>query len=212
MMKRGLFLAASALTLVLAPQRATAAEIALEGQLGYFRMAATESASAVFDATGGLTFGGALRGTFWRGFYVSAGARTFSKSGERVFVASSASPVQKLGFPLTMRTTPILLSVGYRFRHDKTIVPYLSGGGALTAYSERSEVAGETFDVDHTKLGFVAATGFEVGRGMLRFGGEVGYSTVPNVIANGGVSRVYGESNIGGLHVVGKIVFALTAR
>jgi hypothetical protein len=37
----------------------------------------------------------------------------------------------------------------------------------------------------------------------------VGYSTAPDAIGLAGVSKVYGEDDIGGLHAVGKVVVAL---
>jgi hypothetical protein len=183
-------------------------EIAVEGQAGYFQMAAGNAASAVFDSRGGGTFGGAVRYTFWRGAFVTAGARTFSKEGERVFVASANSPVQKLGFPLKLRLTPMFLAVGYRLRDGKLVVPYAGLGGALTSYKEESAVAGETFDEDGTKGGLVAFAGVEVGRGTFRVGAEAGYTTVPNAVGLGGVTKVYGEDDLGGWYVVGKVIAA----
>ena len=78
-------------------------------------MAASDSASATFGSADALTYGGAARATVWRGAFVSLGVRTFAKEGERVFVAAPGSPVQKLGHPLSMRTTSGMLSLGYRF-------------------------------------------------------------------------------------------------
>ena len=199
--------AASLLLFALAPQ-SRAGELAIEGQVGYFDMAAKDSAKAVFGSSGGLTFGGAVRYNVWRGAFVSAGVRTFSKEGERVFLLSPGGTVQKLGFPLSLRLTPILLSAGYRYHHGQTIVPYASVGLSITSYSEVSTVAGESFDVSESKTGFIGAAGVEYGRGMLRAGVEVGYSTVSGPIGLAGVSKVYNEDDIGGFHVVGKIVVA----
>jgi opacity protein-like surface antigen len=187
---------------------ARAGELALEGHAGYFQMAASNSGSALFGSDGGGTFGGAARFTFWRGLFVSAGARSFSKDGERVFVSAPNAPVQKLGFPLSMSTTPITVSLGYRFRNGHTLVPYVSAGAAFTKYKETSSVAGETFDESVSKTGFAGAVGLEVGRGLLRFAAEGGWSSVPNAIGKAGVSRVYGEDDIGGKYAIGKLVLA----
>ena len=54
----------------------------------------------------GGTFGGALRYTFWRGAFVSAGARTFSKDGERVFVAPPERPRPEAGLPAVDAASP----------------------------------------------------------------------------------------------------------
>ncbi len=199
--------AASLFLLALAPQ-SRAGELAIEGQVGYFDMAAKDSAKAVFGSSGGLTFGGAVRYNVWRGAFVSAGVRTFSKEGERVFLLSPGGAVQKLGFPLSMRLTPILLSAGYRYHHGRTIVPYASVGVSITSYSEESTVAGQSFDLSESGTGFIGAAGVEYGRGMLRAGVEVGYSTVSGPLGLAGVSKVYNEDDIGGFHIVGKIVLA----
>jgi len=194
--------------LVLSATPAAAGELAIEVHAGYFEMAAGNSASALFDSRGGGTFGGAVRYTFWRGAFVSAGARTFSKEGERVFVAAANSPVQKLGFPLKVSLTPVFLTVGYRFRDGRLIVPYAGIGGSVTSYKEESEVAGETFDEDGSKGGFLGFAGVEVGRGIFRVGAEAGYSTVPDAVGLAGVSKVYGEDDLGGWHVLGKVIVA----
>ncbi len=185
-----------------------AGELAVEAHAGYFQMAATNSASAVFGSSGGGTFGGAVRYTFWRGAFVTAGARTFSKDGERVFVANATSPVQKLGFPLRVRLTPAFLAVGYRLRDGKLIVPYAGVGGSLTSYKEESDVAGEAFNESHTDGGFLGFAGVEVGRGMFRVGAEGGYTTTSGSVGLGGVTKVYNEDNLGGWHVVGKVIVA----
>lgn len=202
---------ASLLALTSAVQ-ATAGELAVEAHAGWFDMAASDSAQAVFGSSGGFSFGGAVRYDVWRGAFVSAGVRTFSKEGERVFLAGPGSPVQKLGFPLTLRLTPIQLTAGYRFRRGQLVVPYAGVGVSITSYSETSEVAGESFDLDGTETGFLGVAGVEMGRGRLRGGLELGYSAVSGVLGLGGVSQVYGEDDLGGLHVVGKLVVAFGTR
>jgi hypothetical protein len=187
---------------------ASAGELAFEGQVGSFSMAASSSADAVFGSSSGVTYGGALRYTFWRGAFVTAGARTFSKDGQRVFVQSPSSPVQQLGFPLSVKTTPIFFMAGYRFLDGHLIVPYLAVGGNSTHYEETSNVAGEAFDQSFSKGGFQFAVGVEAGRGVLRLGGEASYSTVSNAVALGGVTKVYGEDDIGGFTIVGKLILA----
>jgi hypothetical protein len=185
-----------------------AGELALEAHAGYFHTAAVDSATAVFGSSGGGTFGGAVRYTFWRGAFVTGGARAFSKDGERVFVTNPTSPVQKLGFPLSVRLTPAFLAVGYRFRDGKLIVPYAGLGGSLTFYKEESEVAGEAFDDSHTDGGFLGFAGVEVGRGVFRLGAEAGYTTTSSAVGLGGVTKVYNEDNLGGWHFVGKAIVA----
>jgi hypothetical protein len=198
--------------LSLAPLPASAGELAAELQAGYFSMAASKSADAVFGSSGGFTWGGAVRYTFFKSLYASVGARTFSKSGERVFVAGPTDEVARLGFPLSARITPIDLIVGYRFRDGQLVVPYGGVGATITRYSEESSVADIDYDKSSTKAGLRVVGGVEVGRGRFRLGAEAGWSTVPDAIGVAGVSNVYNEDDIGGWSVVGKVVFAFGGK
>jgi hypothetical protein len=200
--------AAALVAFAAAARPAAAGEIAAEGQAGYRSLAFKDTAQALLDSTGGGTFGGVVRYTFWRGAFVSAGFRTFSKDGERVFLSSPTAPVQKLGFPLSLKIDSFPLMVGYRFRAGHVIVPYVAAGASITKYEETSTVAGQPFDESISKTGFTGAGGVEVGRGIFRFGAEAGYTTVSGAIGNDGVSKVYGEDDIGGAYVVGKVVLA----
>jgi opacity protein-like surface antigen len=198
----------AAVLLAAAAASAAAGELAIEGQVGYFDMNAQHTAKALFGSSGGVTFGGAVRYTVWRGVFVSAGLRTFSKDGERIYLNAPGGTIQKLGFPVSVRLTPFLLSAGYRYVHWKWATPYASLGAAITSYSEKSDVAGQSFDDSFSKTGFIGAAGVDIGRGRLRGGVEAGYSTVGSAVGIAGVSKVYGEDDIGGFHVVGKVIVA----
>jgi len=192
--------------LVAAGPAASAGELGIEGHGGYFSMTAENSANAVFESKGGATFGGAVRYAFGNGIFVAAGLRLFSKEGERVFVATPSGPVARLGHPLTVEVNPYFLTAGYRLGQGRLVVPYAGAGVTLASYKEESEVAGERYEESFTKTGFHALAGVEVGRGLVRFGGEAAWSTVPDAIGLGGVTDVYGEDDIGGWTFLGKIV------
>jgi hypothetical protein len=181
---------------------------------GYFDMTgAKHSAKAVFGgSSGGVTFGGELSYGFESGFYVAAGARYFAKDGERVFVADKNGPVFPLGHPLSVRMIPVEAMVGYRFRRQTSLVPYVGIGGGMTSYRERSTVAGLTESQSASKASGRVSAGAEFGQGGIRFGVEVSYSMVPSTIGVGGVSKVYGETDIGGLSVMGRIAFGKANR
>jgi opacity protein-like surface antigen len=198
----------AALLLAAGAGPAAAGELAVEAQVGYFDMNAQHTAKALFGSSSGATFGGAVRYTVWKGVFVSAAMRTFSKDGERVYLNAPGGAVQKLGFPVSVRLTPILLSAGYRYVHWKWATPYASVGASITSYSEKSDVAGQSFDDSFSKTGFIGAAGVEVGHGRLRGGVEAGYSTVGTAVGLAGVSKVYGEDDLGGFHVVGKLILA----
>jgi hypothetical protein len=191
---------------------ARAQGFALDGQAGYYSLtSASKSANAVFGSAGGATYGGSLTYAFESGFYLEGGARYFSKTGQRVFVASPSGPVFPLGFPLKMRLVPIFLNIGYRFGGG-VIVPYLAVGGSVTSFHEESTVAGQVFSEDSTKGGGQVLAGLEFGKGHLRLAGEAAYAFVPNTVGLQGVSKVYGEKDLGGFSVVGKLILGFSSR
>jgi hypothetical protein len=199
------------LSLSAAPARAQG--LALDGQVGYYSLSsASKSANAVFGSAGGATYGGSLSYAFESGFYLEGGARYFSKTGQRVFVASPSAPVFPLGFPLQMHLVPIFFNLGYRFGGRGAIVPYLAVGGSVTLFHEESTVAGLTTAEDSSKGGGQVLAGLEFGKGHLRLAGEAGYAFVPNTVGIAGVSKVYGEKDLGGFSVVGKLILGFSSR
>jgi hypothetical protein len=206
---RGMVTAAALALALLGAAPAGAKEFALSLEGGWFDMTgARQSAKAVFDASGGATFGGTARLSFGRGaWFVGAGARYFSQDGERVFVADSEGPVFRLGHPLSARVLPVYALVGYRFRADKKLVPYVAGGPGYTAFREESTVAEITESSEKSVLSGHFAVGAEYGVGTVRFGAEVLYTAAPDSVGFGGVSEVYNEKDVGGLSFVAKIVF-----
>jgi Outer membrane protein beta-barrel domain len=190
-----------------APAGAKEFAVSLEG--GWYDMSgARQSAKAVFDSSGGPTFGGTLRLSFGRGaWFAGAGSRYFSREGERVFVADKNSQVFRLGHPLTARVIPVYALVGYCLRSDKRLVPYVAVGPGYTTFRERSVVAEIEEKHEKTILSFHAAAGAEYGQGTVRFGAEVFYTAAPDSLGFGGVSKVYGEKDVGGFSFLAKIVF-----
>jgi len=188
--------------------RAAAGEFGVSLEGGYFAMTnASKSAKAIFDGSaGGFTGGGSLRYVIGRSFFVGAGARYFERTGERVFIADASSPAFPLGHPLTFRTVPVYGMVGWRFMPDSRLVPYVAVGAGSTSVKEKSVVGGIEESQSQSKFSGHIMGGVEWGRGPFRFGAEVMYTTVPDTIGVGGVSKIYNEKNVGGFSFVGKIV------
>lgn len=204
-----LALSSFALAALARPAPVVAGSFGVEAHGGYHSLSASQSARAVFDgSTGGATFGGAVRYVLYKGFYIAGGARTFSKSGERVYVAAAGAPVAKLGFPLDVRITPIFGTLGYRFRDGRAFVPYLGVGGGVTQFRETSDITGDIREESRSKSSLHALAGLEYGTGMIRFGAEGVYSSTPDSIGVGGVSKVYSEKDIGGWSVLGKLILS----
>jgi len=201
---------AAALALCLgAAAGASASDVSLALDGGFFSMTnAKKSAEAVFGGSGGGFMGGAeVTLGLNRSFFVGAGARFFQKTGERVFVENATSEPFRLGHPLKIRTIPVYGLLGFRISPDKTLVPYVSAGAGITSYKEESTVAGLTETSSQSKFSGMVAIGADYGRGNVRFGLEASYSFVPNTIGLGGVSAVYGESDVGGFAILGRLVF-----
>ena len=208
-MRLALRAAGTAALLTLGGARASHAQVAVAVNGGYFTMTgARNSAEAVFGGSGGGFTGGA-EVTFGlsRSFFVGAGGRYFQKTGERVFVADAESPVFRLGHPLKIRTLPVYGLLGFHFTPDSKFDPYVSTGAGVTFYKEESTVAEITETNSQTKFSGFVALGADYGRGPVRFGVEANYSFVPNTIGLGGVSAIYGEKDVGGFAILGRIVF-----
>jgi len=191
-------------------RRAAAGEFGVSLEGGYFGMTnASKSAKAIFGgSSGGFTGGGSIRYVFLRSLFVGAGAHYFTRDGQRVFVADATSTPFRLGHPLTIREVPVYGMVGWRFRPDSRLVPYVALGAGATSLSEKSIVGGieDPPSQSESKFSGHFIAGVEWGRSIVRFGAEFMYTTVPDTIGVGNVSKIYGEKDVGGLSFVGKIV------
>ena len=208
--RRAVIAVAASIVVGLAGRTAAGAEgFAIGAEGGYYDMTnARNSAKAVFgDTAGGASFGLFARVGLGRSFFVGAGARYFQRSGERAFVADKSSEPFRLGHPLEVRILPVHGLVGYRFSPDAKLSPYVSLGLGMTSYREESEVAGEVFKESRSKPSGLVALGAEYGRGSVRAGLEVTYTLAPKTIGEGGVSKVYGEDDVGGLGAMARLVF-----
>lgn len=169
---------------------------------------APDSAKAVFaGSTGDTVWGGALRVRVSRSLFVGAGMRFFKKDGQRVFLDAPGGTVYPLGHPLSVRLRPIYGFVGWRLRPEAALVPYLAAGGGITSYREESTVGGVAESTSVNKATWHAALGADYRLGSFGLGCEARWSWIPNVIGLGGVSRIYGETDLGGFSVVGRLSF-----
>ncbi len=202
--------AALAAVLVLASvPRAAAIDWAVGAEGGYFTMSnASRSAKAIFGgSSGGGTLGGFLQFGIGRSFFVAGHVRRFQRTGERVFVPDTSSPVFRLGHPLTIRMVPVYAMLGWRFLPDSRWSPYIALGAGSTSYREESNVAGLVETQSKSKAAGHVALGIDFALGGLRVGAEAMYSTVPNTIGESGVSKVYSEKDVGGATIVARVSF-----
>jgi len=189
---------------------AQAQSFGLDIEAGYRTLAAADSAQAIFGSSSGFSGGGSVQYAFKRGLFVRAGGRSFRKTGERVFLADASSTPYPLGFPLEASITSIDVLAGWRFKlggkKPSRFVPYAALGVELASYKEESTVAGLVETSDASQAGFQAVGGVEASiAGGWSLAAEVGYATVPSALGVGGVSKIYGEDDIGGLRVMGRV-------
>jgi len=162
----------------------------------------TFTAAKTFDALFGLSnapfWGGGLQVVVWRGrIYGEVGAsRILKKNGElvgqRAFV--SGGQAYPLGIPLRSTIKPLEIVGGYRFNLWRRVVPYVGVGVGSYRYTEESDFADPSENVDATHRGFLFQGGAEVR--LHRWVGvavDAHYSHVPGILGSGGVSQQFAD-------------------
>jgi opacity protein-like surface antigen len=167
--------------------------------------AARQTFEAVFDQPLQRFWGGGVQVAFGGGLYVEVGASRFEQSGQRAFVFDGQA--FKLGIPLTARITPLEFSAGYRFRTSQRIIPYGGAGIARYAYVETSEFADSGENVDATHNGWLVLGGVELrAHRWVGVGVDVQYTQVTGILGSAGISKEFGEDNLGGTAVRVKVL------
>ena len=171
-------------------------------------MAASESFKAVTDSSMVFGYGaGADVLNLWRNIFARVAWTTQSKTGERAFVVDDA--IVKTGFPVDLKLNTLEVSGGWReyMKKHPNIALYAGGGVIFVSYSETSPFAvteSENFKDKFT--GYTALGGLEFSLTKLVTAGVEGqYRIVPDAIGKDGVSKVLGESDLGGFVIRGMI-------
>jgi opacity protein-like surface antigen len=184
-----------------APRRTAAA--APSFSIRPFFQATVEALAAgqTFDAVLGRRlapfWGGGVELDLARQYFVEISVSRFSKTGQRVFV--SDGQVFPLGIPLTAKITPFEVAGGYRFVTRGSVVPYVGAGVGRYAYSETSDFADASDNVDASNVGFLVFGGaeFRVHR-WVGIGVDAHFTRVSGILGDGGASREFGETDLGG--------------
>jgi opacity protein-like surface antigen len=168
---------------------------------------ATESFTAVLGSDRGLVFGGGIEAvTPWR-IFASLRAARFSETGERVFVFGEEQ--FPLGIPTTITVVPIELTGGYRFDYGQRFVPYAGAGIGWHRYTETSQFAEDSENVEQTFRGLQVLGGVEFGLARwIGAAGELEWATVPDALSGdpNGVATEFDEDDLGGMTLRVKIV------
>jgi len=204
--------------------------IRLSVHAGGTSFTATDSFQAVLGTNTGIVLGGGGGVLIGRRLFVDVQVSRFSADGERVFVTDDLQRFP-LGIPLTVTVVPIDISVGWRFapgppkpgaptagqakpgatvtaRRSRRPVPFVGGGLGILRYRETADFAQPGDDVDESHGSYHVLGGLELPL-TRRIGAAVDglYRWVPDAIGEGGVSKVYGDTDLGGFTIRARATF-----
>jgi len=166
------------------------------------RFLAGDTFDAVFGNSVEPFWGGGVNVHFAQGLFVDATFSHFSAEGERAFTFEGDT--FGLGIPLRASITPIEFTAGWRFPQGRQhqVVPYIGGGIGSYKYSEESDFASVGENLSARKTGFLVVGGseFRVHR-IIHTAVDVQYSSVSDILGQGGLSQEFGEDNLGGVAV-----------
>jgi hypothetical protein len=163
------------------------------------------AASQTFDAIFGTSrlsakgFGGEAL-SLWRGLFARAAMSSMRQNGSRVIV--SDGEVASLGIPLRMSMRPVEIGAGWRMAPVARglVVPYAGGGMLRVTYTESSDFAEAAEDSETAFSGAHVFGGLEARVApWVVAGAELQYRSLADALGDGGVSKEFGESNLGGL-------------
>lgn len=188
-----------------APSRSL--ELGGYAMVGQFTFASRESFDAILGTSSGTILGGgATVGLPWGNLFVDIGAWRYAADGERVLVLDGQ--VYPLGIPVDVSVVPLEISAGWKFRFRRLprLIPYAAGGYTSMGYKETSSFSGGGEDVDERFGGYHLRGGaeFKITR-RLGVAGELAWTTVPDAIGEGGVSKAFNDDNLGGTSLRARI-------
>jgi opacity protein-like surface antigen len=194
---------------LLAASPAHAQEIGIRGfaDVGSRTFTASDSFTAILDKDRGVVFGGGVETTLPWNLFVNLRASRFREEGERVFILDDEQ--FDLGIPTTITVTPIELTGGYRFAFWNRLVPYAGLGVGWHKYTETSEFATDSENVEARHTGLHLLGGLEVGLARwLAAAGELQWASVPDALGEdpNGVAAHFDEDNLGGITLRIKVV------
>jgi hypothetical protein len=164
-------------------------------------MAATKSFTATLG-TSSLLFegGGGDLLNLWKGVFARVSFANTSKTGSRASVSGGQAFSQNIA--LTVSMTPIEVGGGWRFKALDTkdrVVPYLGVAALMLRYKETSQFAEPGDDINTTVKGSVFFAGVEFGlTKFVQVAVEGQFRNLPTALGVEGVSKDFGESDLGG--------------
>jgi hypothetical protein len=170
-------------------------------------MTAKQSFEAVTGSTAVFGYGGVFEVlNVWRTLFVRVGVAQGAASGERAVPVNGG--VLLTGIPIDLGLRTIEVGAGWRVHPagSPKVVFHVGGGLLMTGYSETSP--GGDQDVSETFRGYAAQAGLEfVLSNRIVAGVEGQFRTVPNALGDDGLSRVFGETDLGGFVIRAMVGF-----
>ena len=170
------------------------------------QLAAGKTFDAVLGAQSMRPFwGGGAQVNFRRGLFAEIAVSRFSSTGARAFVVDGQ--VIPVGIPLTLALTPIEVTGGYRFQVSRRVVPYAAAGVGRYQYTETSSFSESSENIDASYAGFVVQGGVEIRlHPWIGAGVDAQYTRVGGVLGVAGISKEFGEDDLGGAALRVKIL------
>ena len=181
------------------PRKPVSISLRAYGIFDFNNMAAKESFEAVLGTSQLKGFGGGVEVDIWKHLFVRVAGTQARDTGSRVFV--SGSEVFPLGIPLTVTMTPIEAGGGWRFETKSgRLTPYAGVSYLSMGYAEESDFAeaGENTSERFAGQAVFGGAEFRIWKWFIA-AGEAQYRRVPNALGAGGVSKDFGESDLGGV-------------
>jgi hypothetical protein len=196
------------LSLLLLLPAAAPAQVSVRGfaDAGFMTFTASDSFKAILGKSSGPLYGGGIEFGD-RQFFLSLGARRFSREGHRVFVFENQVFTLNVNDKVTV--TPVDLTFGYRFR-SHGLVPFAGGGVSWSRFTEISDQATDDENVKQTYTGGHIMGGAEVPlQRWLAAAVDAQWSAVPDDFDESAtsVAKLYDEHDLGGFTVRARIIF-----
>lgn len=175
---------------------------------GRINFTADQSFDAILGDSSGPIIGGGVRIDLrLGGVFFDVGAWRFQESGERAFIFNNE--VVPLGIPVQVTAIPIEITGGWRFhlRRWSRLTPYVAAGLTSMRYREESDFSTPLENDDMTFNGALARAGAELKlMPWVGIGGEAAWSSLPDALGEGGVSKAFNETDLGGASFRFKII------
>jgi opacity protein-like surface antigen len=166
--------------------------------------AAPDTFNAILGTEWGTFVGGGGQAR-WKNLLFEVTGSQFKDTGERVFI--SDGEVFHLGIPTTITIRPIEFTAAYRLPALWRFRPYGGGGFGKQRYKETSTFAQPSEDFERTDTTYHAVGGAEIRLWRwIGAGAEVRYRSVRDAIGEGGVSKEYGEDDLGGTSIRFRVI------